>query len=183
MKNRGGKDVKLASSVTEEGGDSDVSTSCGTDDNASAAMTEDEFNDKWKDEWDDTPTSFECIPWHDDMPEFVEEELDELEETKDEVSPPKRKNRWSSGEAAMNAMFKASDKKFWQSDEDGDDEAVIERVYKMPRRKKQYKHRDKISQIDKLFNSMVARPVGKSEIESQPRAQKALLDEFNSLIK
>lgn len=53
----------------------------------------------------------------------------------------------------------------------------------MPRRKKTYKHRDKILQIDKLFNSMVARPVGKSEIESQPRAQKALLDEFTSLIK
>lgn len=92
---QGGKDVKLASSVTEEGGDSDVSTSCGTDHNANAAMTEDEFNDKWKDEWDDTPPSFECIPWHDDMPEFVEEELDELEETKEEMSPPKRKNRWS----------------------------------------------------------------------------------------
>ena len=44
----------------------------------------------------------------------------------------------------------------------------------MSRRKKTYKHRDKISQIDKLFNSMVARPVGKSEIESQPKAQKAL---------
>lgn len=29
----------------------------------------------------------------------------------------------------MNAMFKASDKKFWQSDEDGDDEAVIELLY------------------------------------------------------
>ena len=101
------------------------------------------------------------------------------------MSPPKskRKNRWSSGENAMNAMFKASDKKFWQSDEDGDDEAVIETIYKMHRRKKTYKHRDRISKIDQLFNSMVARPVGKAEIESQPKARPALLDEFNNLIK
>ena len=166
--------------MTKEGGDSDVSTSCGTDHNADAKWSEDEFDDKWKDEFESAPPSFECIPWHEDMPEFIEEELDEVEEI---MSPPKRTNRWSSGQSAMNAKFEASDKKCWQSDEDSDNEAIIERIYKMPRRKKTYKHRDKISKIDKLFNSMVARPVGKAEIENQPKARQALLDEFNNLIK
>ena len=43
---------------------------------------------------------------------------------------------------------------------------MIEKIYKMPRRKKRYKHKDNISKMDQLFNSMVARPVGKAEMSS-----------------
>ena len=44
---------------------------------------------------------------------------------------------------------------------------MIEKVHRMPLRKKKFRHRDKI-RVDQLFNYMVARPVGKAELEKQP---------------
>ena len=71
----------------------------------------------------------------------------------------------------MKDNIQASSTKFWQSDEDGDDEAVIERVHRMPLRKKKFEHCDKI-RVNQLCNSMVARPGGKAELISQPKAEK-----------
>ena len=54
------------------------------DHNADAKWSEDELDDKLKDEFDGTAPSFECIPWHnDDMPEFIQEEL--IEEKQEEM--------------------------------------------------------------------------------------------------
>ena len=79
------------------------------------------------------------------MPEYKDEELEDIIEGTAALSAPANKyNRWNSAEKKMEEKSQASSKKFWQSDEDGDGEAVIEKVHRMPLRKKKFKHRDKI---------------------------------------
>ena len=81
-KKQGGK-----SSVTEEGGISDAPTCCPAHD-ADATWTSDEFDAKWSDEWEVPDPNFEKIPWHNDMPEWLEEEIEEDHDEPQALSAP-----------------------------------------------------------------------------------------------
>ena len=86
--------------------------------------------------------------------------------------------KWSDGVARMDTELRDAD------GYDGDyDEMVraIRRTFPRQRlRKTPFKHRQQISR-DCLFNSMVARPVGKKELEATPEAIKAMKDEWTKL--